>query len=79
MRQIALFGSFVRGEQRSGSDIDLLVDFEPGRKNPENFMGLVFFLEELLGLKVQVVTRDGLSPYIGPHILDEAEDAPLAA
>jgi predicted nucleotidyltransferase/uncharacterized protein (DUF433 family) len=79
VRQVALFGSFVRGEQRSGSDVDLLVDFEAGRKNLDNFMGLVFFLEELLGRKVQVVTPDGLSPYVGPHILKEAQDVPLAA
>lgn len=79
VRNIALFGSFARGEQRSGSDVDLLVDFEEGRKNFDNFMGLIVFLEELLGRKVQVVTRDGLRPYIGPHILGEAQDVPLAA
>jgi predicted nucleotidyltransferase/uncharacterized protein (DUF433 family) len=79
VRGLALFGSFARGEPRSGSDIDLLVDFEGGQKNFENFMGLVAFLEELLGRKVQVVTRESLSPYIGPHIPSEAEDVPLAA
>ncbi|HEX6370304.1 MAG TPA: DUF433 domain-containing protein [Longimicrobium sp.] len=79
VRRLALFGSFVRGEQRSGSDVDLLVDFEDDRKTLDSFMGLVFLLEEVLGRKVQVVTRDSLSPHIGPHILQEAEHVPLAA
>lgn len=79
VRRLALFGSFAREEQRSGSDVDLLVDFEGGQKNFENFMGLVAFLEELLGRKVQVVTRESLSPHVGPHIIKEAEDVPLAA
>jgi uncharacterized protein len=79
VRRLSLFGSFVRGEQRSGSDVDLLVDFEEGKKSFENLMSLTWLLEELLGRKVQVVTRDGLSPYVGPHVLKEAEDVPLAA
>lgn len=78
VQRLALFGSFVRGEQRSGSDVDLLVDFQEGRKNLDNFMGLRFLLEEVLGRKVQLVTRDSLSPYVGPHILNEAEHVPLA-
>lgn len=77
-RRLALFGSFARGEQRSGSDVDLLVDFEEGQKTFENLMSLTWLLEELLGRKVQVVTRGGLSPHIGPHILSEAADVPLA-
>lgn len=78
VQRLALFGSFVRGEQRSGSDVDLLVEFQAGRKNLDNFMGLRFLLEDLLGRKVQLVTRDSLSPFVGPHILDEAEHVPLA-
>ena len=68
-----LFGSFVREEQRATSDIDFLVEFEPGQKTFDNFIGLSFFLETLFGRKVQLVTRDALSPYIGPHILEEVE------
>ncbi|HEX2077538.1 MAG TPA: nucleotidyltransferase domain-containing protein [Longimicrobium sp.] len=79
VRRLALFGSFVRGEQRSGSDVDLLVEFEQDQKTLTNFMGLADLLEELLGRKVQLVSRDGLSPHIGPHILKEAEHVPLAA
>jgi len=71
--RIGLFGSFVRGEHKVGSDVDLLVEFEPGRKNFDNFMGLSFFLEELLGRKVELVTPESLSPFIGPRIMEEAE------
>lgn len=71
--RLGLFGSFVRGEQTGDSDIDLLVEFRPGCKTFENFMDLSFFLEELLGREVEVVTTEALSPYIGPRILEEAE------
>lgn len=79
VQRLALFGSFVRGEHRGGSDVDLLVEFEAGGKTFSNFMDLQFLLEGLLGRKVQPVTVDGLSPHVGPHILREAEHVPLAA
>jgi hypothetical protein len=76
---IGLFGSFVRGEQHPGSDIDLLVKFEPGQKTFDSFMELAFFLEEIFQRRVELVTVESLSPYIGPHILKEVEYAALAA
>ena len=79
VRRIGLFGSFVRGEQRLDSDIDLLVEFEPGRKTFDSFMELSFFLEEALEHRTQLVTMEALSPYLGPHILKEVEYVPLAA
>jgi uncharacterized protein len=79
LRRIGLFGSFVRGEQRPESDIDLLVEFEPDKKTFDAFMELSFFLEELLQHRVELVTVESLSPYIGPHILKEVEYATLAA
>ena len=79
VKRIGLFGSFVRGEQRPRSDIDFLVEFQPRKKTFSNFMGLCFFLEELLGRKVEVVTKESLSPYIGPHILAEVEYVRLVA
>jgi len=78
-RKIGLFGSFVRGEQGSESDIDLLVEFEPGRKTFDAFMEICFFLEEVLQHKIELVTVESLSPYLGPHILKEVEYASLAA
>ena len=79
VRRIGLFGSFVRGEQRLDSDIDLLVEFEIGRKTFDTFMELSFFLEEILQHRIELVTVESLSPYLGPHILREVEYASLAA
>jgi predicted nucleotidyltransferase len=74
VKSIGLFGSFVKNTVRDDSDIDLLVDFLPGQKSFDNFMELAFFLEELLGRKVEIVTPQSLSKHIGPHILKEVEN-----
>jgi predicted nucleotidyltransferase len=79
VKKIGLFGSFLRGEQRPDSDIDLLVQFEPGQKTFDNFIELSFFLEELLQHRTELVTVESLSPYLGPLILREVEYAGLAA
>lgn len=76
---VGLFGSFVRGEQTPSSDVDLLVEFMPKKHTFDNFMEVAFFLEEILGRKVEVVTPEALSPHIGPHILQEVERVPIAA
>jgi uncharacterized protein len=73
VNRLGIFGSVVREENHSESDIDLIVDFKTGKKTFDNFIHLAFFLEELLGLKVELVTTDSLSPYIGPRILEEVE------
>lgn len=77
VERLGLFGSFVRGEQGPQSDVDLLVRFRPEEKNFDNFMELAFLLEDLLQRKVELVTPESLSPYLGPHILDEAQDVTL--
>jgi len=79
VKNIGIFGSFVRGEQMPSSDIDILVEFLPEQHTFDNFMELAFFLEELLGQKVELVTTESLSPHIGPHILREVERVPIAA
>jgi predicted nucleotidyltransferase len=76
---IGLFGSFVRGDQNSFSDIDILVEFMPEKHTFDNLMEVLFHLEEILGRKVEVVTPEGLSPHIGPHILKEVERVNIAA
>jgi len=58
-----------RGEEKETSDVDVLVEFE--KPTFRNFMGLVFFLEELLGREVDLVTIKGLSPYLRPHVEGE--------
>jgi predicted nucleotidyltransferase len=72
INKIGLFGSYARDEQKPQSDIDILVDFIPEQETFDNFMNLCNYLEELFaGEKVEVVTINGLSPYIGKHILKE--------
>ena len=79
VRQLGLFGSFVRGEEGDDSDIDILVEFEPGRKTFDNFIQLAFLLEQLLERRVELVTPESLSPYLGPYILCEVEYVPPGA
>jgi hypothetical protein len=78
VKRCGLFGSFVRDKPTSQSDVDILVEFEADQKTFANFMHLVFFLEEILGRKVDLVTLESLSPHIGPHILQEVEYANLS-
>ena len=73
VRSIGLFGSFVRNEQTPSSDVDILVEFAPGQHNFDNFMDVSLLLEDVFGRRVDLVTRESLSPYIGPHILREVE------
>jgi len=53
------------------------VEFESGCKTFDNFMRVALFLEELFARRVELVTPEALSPYIGPHILREVEYVPL--
>ncbi len=73
VRNIGLFGSYVRGEQNDSSDIDILVEFEKEKKTFDNFMQLSYFLEDVLEHSVELVTSDSLSPYLRPHIDKEVE------
>jgi predicted nucleotidyltransferase len=71
VRNVRVFGSTARGEAGPQSDIDLLVDVEPGR----TLLDLIGFeqdLEEVLGCSVDVLTDAGLSPYLQERILTEA-------
>lgn len=79
VRRLALFGSVLRGEATDDSDIDLLVEFAPGTKTYGNFLALADLLEERLGRRVELVTPEALSPFIGPRILAEAQDVLRAA
>jgi predicted nucleotidyltransferase len=74
VKRLGLFGSFVREEQAPSSDVDVLLEFEPGRKSFDNFMRIAFLLEEVLERHVELVTTEALSPYLGPRILNEVED-----
>lgn len=70
--KIGLFGSYAREEQTDKSDIDILVEFEPEKENFDNYMIVYDILEKLFrNEKVEIVTKNGLSPHIGPQILKE--------
>ena len=72
--RIGLFGSYVRMQQNENSDVDVLVEFERGKENFDNFMNLCFLLDDIFtDKKVEVITANSLSPYIAPHILKEVE------
>jgi predicted nucleotidyltransferase len=71
VRRIGLFGSFVRGEQKRRSDIDFLVEFD--EPTFDNFMELIFSLENLLNRKVDLITSGSLSPYIRPYVEKEVK------
>jgi len=73
VRRISLFGSTARDEGREDSDLDLLVDFEVG-PTFDSFMGLKFFLEDHIGHRVDMVTREALKPRLRPIVEREAVD-----
>jgi predicted nucleotidyltransferase len=79
VKRCGIFGSFVRGQQNPSSDVDILVEFETGKKTFDNFMHLAFLLENAFERKVDLVTREALSPYIGPYILREVEYASFSS
>ena len=70
LREIGIFGSYVRGEQKYDSDIDILIDFEEYPSLLE-FIGIEDELSENLGIKVDLVMKSGLKPNIGKYILQE--------
>lgn len=70
VKEMGIFGSFVRGEQREDSDVDILVEFE----RPIGFFSFLKLEEQLsdiLGAKVDLVSKKALRPYIGRAILEE--------
>jgi uncharacterized protein len=68
--ELGIFGSYVRGEQNEASDVDVLIDYE---KAPTLFklVELRNYLNELTGMKVDVVTKKGLKPRIRERVLSE--------
>ena len=73
VQRLGLFGSYVRGEQTDTSDVDLLVEFEAGKKTFDSFMSLAFYLEDLLERPVELVTPESISPHIRPYISREVQ------
>jgi len=72
VKEIGIFGSYVKGEQREVSDLDILVEFEEDAKlSLLDVVGLEIELSDLLGVKVDLVEKKNLKPYIGQRILRE--------
>ena len=70
VKRIGVFGSFVKGKQKKKSDVDILVEFKETVDFFE-FLDLEEHLEKLLGIKVDLVTKRALKPYIKDNILKE--------
>lgn len=70
-RNLRVFGSVARGEATQESDIDFLVELEPGRSLMDH-AALILELEEILGCKVDIVTERGLRPRIRDRVLRDA-------
>jgi len=70
VKEMGIFGSFVRGEQRKRSDLDILVEFDQPISLLE-FVALERRLSEIIGEKVDLVMKSALKPRIGKHILEE--------
>ena len=79
VERLALFGSVARDEADSDSDVDVLVRFSSGAKTYGRFLALSELLEALFGRAVELVTLESLSPFLGPRILQEAQDVIRAA
>ena len=71
--RLALFGSTARGTARADSDIDILVAFD-GPATSQRYFGVQFFLEDLLGRPIDLVTDKALRPELRPFVEKEAVD-----
>jgi len=72
--EIGIFGSYVRGEQKVGSDLDILIRLtDPPRISLLGLVGLQYYLSDLLGVKVDVALKSNLKKRIGRRILQEVE------
>ena len=73
VRRLAVFGSAIRDDFRAGSDVDVLVEFDPDHIPGLAFFGMEIELSEILGHKVDLNTPEFLSPYFRDQVLSEAE------
>jgi hypothetical protein len=71
VKRIGIFGSFVKGEAKEKSDVDVVVEFERGKATFKNVSGLVDFLEELFGREIDLLTPDGIESIRIKHVKEE--------
>ena len=70
-KKIKIFGSYARGEAKKGSDLDIIVEFEE-RKTLLELVGIEQDLEDQLGIKIDLLTEDSISPYLIERINRES-------
>lgn len=75
VKEIGIFGSQIRGEAKSKSDVDILVEFEEGGETFDNYMDLKFYLEDIFGKKVDLVIKNVLKEEIKEDILSQVKYA----
>ncbi|RZN65248.1 MAG: nucleotidyltransferase [Candidatus Methanoliparum thermophilum] len=75
VKEIGVFGSYVRDEQKRGSDIDILVEFKEGYKTFDNYMELKFYLEEILKSEIDLVLKTAIREELKQSILSEVNYA----
>ncbi len=74
VKTIGIFGSYVRGKQNKKSDIDILVEFEENSKmDLFTFVEMEIYLSDIFKVKVDLVMKNSLKPYIGKYILSEVQ------
>ena len=77
VKRVGIFGSFARASERRTSDIDVLIEFEKGKKAFDSYMDLKFFLEKLFNRKIDLVIMESLKPRIKNKVLREVSYARL--
>ena len=70
VKSLSLFGSVARGDATKNSDVDILVEFK-GRATFDRYMDTKFYLEDLLGRKVDLVTPKAIKPRMKPYIMQD--------
>ncbi len=71
VKRIGIFGSFARGEEKAGSDIDVLVEFDETKTTFDNYMDLKFYLEDLFKREVDLVIESSVKPRLKDNIMRE--------
>lgn len=79
VERLALFGSVLRDDSHPASDVDILVEFQPGKTPGLAFIDLQDALADLLGRRVYLNTPASLSPYLRHEVLKEAEPVYVSA
>ncbi len=78
VNDVALFGSVVRNDASDSSDVDILVDFEPEAESFDNLMNVADLLDTHFNCPVDLVTVNGLSPYLAASVQEEAVHTEIA-